>query len=50
MKEQEVIDQAYAMPITNPAFPRLPVRFVDREIILITYRTDLETLQKVLTS
>jgi len=36
--KQEVRDRAFAMPITNPAYPRPPVRFVDREIILITYR------------
>lgn len=40
MTEQEVLDRAFAMPITNPAYPPAPIRFVNRELILITYRTD----------
>lgn len=45
--DQDVRDLAFAMPITNPAYPRPPIRFVDREIILITYRTDPQALEKV---
>jgi len=40
MKEQEVKDRAVAMPISNAAHPRPPIHFVNRELILITYRTD----------
>jgi len=47
MNEQEVKDRAYAMPITNPAYPRPPIRFVNRELILITYRTDVQALEQV---
>ena len=46
MTEEEV-RSAYAMPISNPAYPRPPVRFVDREFIIISYRTDPEALAKV---
>jgi acetoacetate decarboxylase len=40
MKIEDVKKNAYAMPLTNPAFPRGPYRFTSREYIIITYRTD----------
>ncbi|HUK11234.1 MAG TPA: acetoacetate decarboxylase [Stellaceae bacterium] len=40
MKESEVRERAYAMPLTSPAYPRGPYRFIDREFLIITYRTD----------
>jgi len=40
MKETEVRDRAFAMPLTSPAFPPGPYRFVNREYLIITYRTD----------
>jgi acetoacetate decarboxylase len=45
MKEHEVRDRAFAMPLTQPAYPRGPYRFVDREYSIITYRTDPERLR-----
>ena len=45
MKENEVRDRAFAMPLTQPAYPRGPYRFVDREYFIITYRTDPEKLR-----
>jgi acetoacetate decarboxylase len=33
------------MPLTSPAYPRGPYRFVDREYLIVTYRTDPETLR-----
>jgi acetoacetate decarboxylase len=39
---------AFAMPLTNPAFPPGPYRFVNREYFIIRYRTDPEALRKVL--
>jgi acetoacetate decarboxylase len=47
MNEQEVLDRAFAMPLTQPAYPRGPYRFVDREYFIITYRTDPERLREV---
>lgn len=47
MNIKEVKDSAFAMPITNPAYNRPPVRFVNREIIIIAYKTDIEVLKKV---
>ena len=45
MKESEVRERAFAMPLTNPAFPPGPYRFVDREYLIITYRTQPEKLR-----
>jgi acetoacetate decarboxylase len=33
------------MPLTSPAYPPGPYRFVDREFFIITYRTDAERLR-----
>jgi acetoacetate decarboxylase len=40
MKQAEVRERAFAMPLTSPAYPPGPYRFVDREYLIITYRTD----------
>jgi len=45
--ENEVKSRAYAMPLTNPAFPPGPYRFVNREFFVITYRTDPDALRAV---
>ncbi|HTP60898.1 MAG TPA: acetoacetate decarboxylase [Burkholderiales bacterium] len=37
---------AFAMPLTSPAFPRGPYRFTDREFLVITYRTDPDALRE----
>ena len=47
MKLNAVREQAFAMPLTSPAFPRGPYRFVDREFLIITYRTDRAALEAV---
>jgi acetoacetate decarboxylase len=46
MKEREVRDRAFAMPLTHPAYPPGPYRFVDREFFIITYRTDPQLLRR----
>jgi NAD(P)-dependent dehydrogenase (short-subunit alcohol dehydrogenase family) len=46
--ESEVKDRAFAMPLTSPAFPTGPYRFVDREFFIITYRTDPDALCAVI--
>ena len=38
---------AYAMPLTNPAYPPGPYRFIDREYVIISYRTDPDALRAV---
>lgn len=48
MTEDEVRANAFAMPIYNPAYPPGPYRFVDREYLIITYRTNPDLLQKMI--
>jgi len=45
--ENEVKSRAYAMPLTNPAFPPGPYRFANREFFVVTYRTDADALRAV---
>jgi acetoacetate decarboxylase len=40
MREDDVRERAFAMPLTSPAYPPGPYRFIDREYLIITYRTD----------
>ena len=40
MNEDDVRSRAFAMPLTSPAYPVGPYRFVNREFLIITYRTD----------
>src|SRR4029077_3203253 len=47
MKIDDVRKRAFAMPLTSPAFPRGPYRFVNREYLIITYRTDPAALGAV---
>src|SRR5215510_3393784 len=47
MKESEVKRRAFAMPLTNPAFPIGPYRFTHREYLNITYRTDPQKLREL---
>jgi len=48
MTEAEVRDRAFAMPITSPAYPPGPYRFINREFFIITYRTDADKLKAVI--
>jgi acetoacetate decarboxylase len=47
MKIDDVKKRAYAMPLTSPAFPPGPYRFVNREFFIVTYRTDPAALEEV---
>jgi acetoacetate decarboxylase len=47
MKQHEIRESAFAMPLTSPAFPPGPYRFINREYMIITYRTDPEKLRAV---
>src|SRR5579859_2044609 len=47
MKLHEVLENAFAMPLTAPAFPPGPYRFINREYMIITYRSDPEKLRAV---
>ena len=45
MKISEIRERAFAMPLTSPAYPPGPYRFVDREFLIVTYRTDPDKLR-----
>lgn len=47
MKLADVRERAFAMPLTSPSYPRAPYRFVDREYVIVEYRTDPEALAAV---
>jgi len=47
MKASALRESAFAMPFTSPAFPPGPYRFVDREFLVVTYRTDMDALRAV---
>ena len=47
MKIDEIKHNAFAMPFTSPAFPPGPYRFVNREFLIVTYRTDMDALRAV---
>ena len=48
MKIADVRNRAFAMPLTSPAFPPGPYHFVDREYLIIAYRTDKAALEAVI--
>jgi acetoacetate decarboxylase len=45
MKETDVRERAFSMPLTSPAYRPGPSRFRQREYLIITYRTDAEKLR-----
>ncbi len=47
MKELDVRERAFAMPLTNPAYPPGPYRFRKREYLIIAYRTDANRLREI---
>src|SRR6516165_8603094 len=47
MDEVAVLKAAYAMPLSSPSYPPGPYRFTGREYMIITYRTDLDALKRV---
>jgi acetoacetate decarboxylase len=47
VKISEVREGAFAMPLTSPSFPPGPYRFVDREFLIVTYRTGAAALRAV---
>ena len=48
MTEDDVRQRAFAMPLHNPAFPPGPYRFVNREYLIISYRTDPDALRALI--
>ncbi|MEO7087532.1 MAG: acetoacetate decarboxylase [Bacteroidia bacterium] len=46
MDKKTILKTAYGMPIASPAFNRPPLQFYRREILNITYKTDIDLLRK----
>ena len=47
MKIADIRSRASAMPLHNPAYPKGPYRFYNREFLVISYRTDPELLRRI---
>jgi acetoacetate decarboxylase len=47
MNVAEVREKAFAMPSNDPAYPKGPYKFYNREFVVITYRTDIDELRAV---
>ncbi|MFC3909546.1 acetoacetate decarboxylase [Legionella dresdenensis] len=47
MNESQVLENAFAMPLTSPSYPRGPYRFINREYLIITYETDIDLLREI---
>ncbi|TCK23121.1 acetoacetate decarboxylase [Ancylobacter aquaticus] len=47
MKIEDVRRTAYSMPLTSPSYPKGPYKFFNREFFVVTYRTDMAALEKV---
>ena len=48
MKKKDIVKCAYAMPFTSPSYSKGPYKFVNREFFIITYRTNIEALKKII--
>ena len=48
MNADHIREKAFAMPLTQPAYPPGPYRFYNREYLVITYRTDAERLRALI--
>ena len=47
MKAVDIRARAFSMPLHAPSYPPGPYRFIDREYLIITYRTDPAALKRV---
>jgi acetoacetate decarboxylase len=47
MDLEKIRREAFAMPVHNPAYPRPPFRFVNREYFIISYETDPDALRAI---
>ncbi len=45
MVASEIIENAIAMPLTSPSYPRGPYRFTNREYLMVSYRADHAALE-----
>ena len=48
MTEDEVLQNAFSMPLASPSYPRGPYRFINREYLIVTYWSDPERLKQAI--
>lgn len=48
MTEDQVREIAYCNPLGGRTYPRAPFRFMNREFLIVTYRTDPEALARII--
>ena len=48
MKLADVKAKAFAMPLNDPAYPKPPYKFYNREFVVINYRTDPDKLREAI--
>lgn len=46
MDASDVVENAFAMPLTSPSYPRGPYRYSNREHLIVIYRTDRAALEE----
>lgn len=47
LKIADIKANAYSMPFVSPSYPKGPYHFVDREFLIISYRTDAKLLRQM---
>lgn len=47
MNIEDIKQQAFAMPLTSPSYPKIDFKFLNREFFIITYETDIELLRAI---
>lgn len=47
MKIDQIRNEAFAMPVHNPAYPKPPFHFINREYFVISYETNIDALREV---
>jgi acetoacetate decarboxylase len=47
MKEPDILTSS-SMPMASPSYPKGPYRFIDREFMIITYKSDPDAIRDAL--
>jgi len=46
LTSQDIVERAFAMPFSSPAYPPAPDKFLDRPSLTVTYRSDIEKVRQ----
>jgi acetoacetate decarboxylase len=47
LTKENVVKRAFAMPLSSPAYPPAPDKFLDRPALTVTYRTEIERIRQL---